>query len=156
MPPATPVQRTIAGSSIGLRDLTEHRWTVSLVGKLDLATAPRARQVLAKVLQLGGGTVAVDLSELAFIDAAGMRVLLEAYKVARRQGRAILLVGAAPRTLRLLKVLRLGEMIEGYADQSEALVVPVAGALNARDGNGRSLGELGPFRANGVTWIPTA
>jgi anti-anti-sigma factor len=58
--------------------------------------------------------MAADLSRLEFIDAAGMRVLLEAYRMARKQKRALLLVGAAPRTQGLLKILQLGEMIEGF------------------------------------------
>lgn len=152
----TFLRRISANRNVGCRGLTEHCCKVSLVGRLDLATSPGTRQVVGNILTLGRGIVKVDLSELEFIDAAGMRVLLQAHRVARRQGRALLLVGVAPRTQRLLKILWLDEMIRGSAERAGALVVPEVGVSNARDSNAGSVEELAPFKANGVTWTRTA
>lgn len=102
-----------------------YRWTVHLVGELDVATAPRARSRLSEVLNLGCGSVAVDLSALEFIDASGIRILREAHKVARQQGRDLLLVGVAPRIQRLLEILGLSELIDRYSVRPE---VPPSGA----------------------------
>jgi anti-anti-sigma factor len=134
----------------------DHGLTVSLVGELDLATAPRTRQLLGRILELGQGTMAADLSRLKFIDAAGMRVLLEAYRMARKQKRAPLLVGAAPRTQGLLKILQLGEMIEGFSERPEAMIGFAAGALSVRAGDGASVEQPAPFMADGLRWTRTA
>jgi anti-anti-sigma factor len=57
----------------------------------------------------GGGRdwVLVDLRGLAFIDLAGIRVLLAAHERARRRGGEFAIVGGAPIVERLMRLLGL-------------------------------------------------
>jgi anti-anti-sigma factor len=50
-----------------------------LSGELDISNADSAREALAPSVELGG-TVIVDLTNLRFMDSAGLQVLLEAAK----------------------------------------------------------------------------
>ena len=52
---------------------------VSVVGEIDLATAPQLRDRLAE-LPRDSGTVIVDLSEVTFLDSTGLSVLVASWK----------------------------------------------------------------------------
>ncbi|RKE23562.1 STAS domain-containing protein [Streptomyces sp. TLI_171] len=72
-------------------------------GDLDLDTAPDLQRELAAAL----GThreVVVDLSAVDFMDCAGLRPLARAGKEAEREGACLVLRGAGPRVLRLLRL----------------------------------------------------
>lgn len=58
---------------------------LSLVGELDLATAPALEQRLSQ-LRSERKAVRVDLSRVEFIDSSGLRVLLGAWKSGREMG----------------------------------------------------------------------
>jgi anti-anti-sigma factor len=65
-------------------------------GELDLATAPELEAVLAAQ----SGPVTVDLRHLSFIDASGLRILLEAEAASRQDGMQLKFVaGEAVRRL---------------------------------------------------------
>jgi anti-anti-sigma factor len=51
--------------------------TIELAGELDIATCPRLRRELRKAEADGAGALIVDLSRLSFIDANGLRLLLD-------------------------------------------------------------------------------
>lgn len=129
---------------------------VPLVGELDMSTAPRARCQLSEALELGQGSVAVDLSALEFIDAAGMRVLWDAHRAAHRQGQALLLVGAAPRIQRLLGILGLGELFDMSTGRPELPGAPGTGAWNGRTSGGRSAKAPAALSDDGLSWTQTA
>ena len=115
-----------------------YRWTMPCGGGLDLATAPRTRCYLNEVLTLGHGSVAVDLSALEVIDAAGIRVLREAHKAAQQQGLIFLLVGVAPQIRRLLEILGLGELIDRSAVRPEVATARTMRSMRPWSRNRRS------------------
>ena len=49
---------------------------LTLVGELDMATAPRVEEAVADVLAKGARDVIVDLSGLAFVDSSGLRLFI--------------------------------------------------------------------------------
>lgn len=59
---------------------------VKVVGELDLATAPRLRDVLVELADQGATQVTVDLTEMDFIDSTGLSVLIAALKRLRESG----------------------------------------------------------------------
>ncbi len=61
---------------------------VSLVGELDLYTAPALEDRL-QGLAFTSRVVRLDLSKLDFIDSSGLRVLIRALQDARDDGRAL-------------------------------------------------------------------
>ena len=67
------------------RKKEEQALTVFLDGRLDTTTAPQLESALRD--DLGGVTdLVLDLSKLAYISSAGLRVLLSTQKVMNRQG----------------------------------------------------------------------
>lgn len=73
---------------------TNGPWTVVTVrGELDLASAPTLREALDAGLQPDLPRVAVDLTEVTFMDSSTLGVLVAALKQARRRGGELRLVG---------------------------------------------------------------
>jgi anti-anti-sigma factor len=68
---------------------------VHLTGELDLATAVQLEQTLGQA-QSDSRLVVLDLRDLAFIDCAGMRVVINAAEQARRQGNRLIVIRGAP------------------------------------------------------------
>ncbi|CAN5121170.1 hypothetical protein BH18ACT4_BH18ACT4_16280 [soil metagenome] len=86
----------------------DHSAAVFVAGDLDLATAP----VLASVLEVQGSRtsqVVVDLSDTAFVDFSGMRVLETAAAQLEAAGVTLSLRGMKPGVVR---TMRLFEMLE--------------------------------------------
>jgi anti-anti-sigma factor len=64
---------------------------LALHGELDVAAAPQLEKLLDQVRQEGHLQVMVDLSELSFVDSAGVSVLIKAKKEAEEDGSQFLL-----------------------------------------------------------------
>jgi anti-sigma B factor antagonist len=62
------------------------RLTIRAHGEIDLASAPKFRAVIDDCLRCGTRHVIVDLRATTFLDSAGMHVLLDTHREARRQG----------------------------------------------------------------------
>lgn len=60
--------------------------TLSIVGELDLSAERQVRAWIAEHAAERGGTVALDLRGVTFIDSAGLRGLINADASARRDG----------------------------------------------------------------------
>jgi len=58
-------------------------------GEVDLATYDEVSRLLHEHLEVADGDLRIDLSEVTFFSAAGVRALLEAADVARRRGVAL-------------------------------------------------------------------
>jgi anti-anti-sigma factor len=72
------------------------RHFTGLAGDLDLLGAPAAQRTLLAALNTGPAVLEVDLTEVAFLGAAGYRMLLEVNDSARRSGTEVVLTGAPP------------------------------------------------------------
>ena len=75
-------------------DVSPEREAVRLraVGALDLATVPILEAELAGLREAGFRHVVLDLSDLGFIDASGLRCIMELDAEARQDGFSIALV----------------------------------------------------------------
>lgn len=91
---------------------------VRLEGELDMASAPRFERVLNTALEHCASTVALDLSELTFLDSTGIHVLISADRRATHQGCTFVL--RSP-TRSVLKVLRLTGVDRLMVIESELL-----------------------------------
>jgi anti-sigma B factor antagonist len=100
-------------------------WTVVTArGQLDVATAPRFRQVLSEA-QYGGSTrLVVDLDGVEFLDSFGLGVLVGALRRARTHDGECVLACSRERILHLLEVTRLREVFEVVDDVEVALARP--------------------------------
>ncbi len=82
---------------------------VRVRGELDIATADQAYTYLRDVVDNQDGPVLVNLSELAFCDAAGLGVLARVAGHARRCGRELKLTAARPALLRIMHITGMDE-----------------------------------------------
>jgi anti-sigma B factor antagonist len=67
-------------------DLGHGVYTVTVVGEVDLSTAPELKEALGEVLESGAQGVLVDLSQATFIDSTTLGVLMGAVKRLRPAG----------------------------------------------------------------------
>lgn len=83
---------------------------VRLVGELDLGTAPKLRDELARLTADGARLVTVDMRELSFIDSTGLSVLITGLKRLRQDGGDMTLRSPTPGTLKVLEITGLTEV----------------------------------------------
>ena len=97
---------------------------VSAAGEVDLSSAPRLANLLGKARRQAGGyspPMVVDLSEVEFMDTAGLEVLLEEWNSSRQLDRRMCLVASEGPTTRLLEVTGLSELFDLYAELDAAV-----------------------------------
>jgi anti-sigma B factor antagonist len=83
---------------------------LEVAGEIDIATSSRLRQQL-EVLLLSGRAVTVDMSNVEFIDASGIGVLLDAASQATAAGIEIMLRSPSRRVLRVMELLELDGLL---------------------------------------------
>ena len=80
-------------------------------GELDLATAGELRTILANVVSSGAAQVVLDLSNVSFMDASALGVIVAAANRLRLGGGRLTLAGAAPNIERVLRLTGLHEFL---------------------------------------------
>jgi anti-sigma B factor antagonist len=86
---------------------------VRLSGRVGLDSSTTLRDRLLAILQeQPRQTIIVDLTEVSFIDAAGIATLLEALKIARSRQATLCLKGLQGRVVRLFEVTGLKAVFE--------------------------------------------
>lgn len=99
---------------------------VWLRGELDVAEAVAARKFFAAVAARGGSHVVVDVTDLVFIDAAGVSVLAAAARMAARAGGWLRLVDASPMLRRILHIVHLTGLLPVYESVHAAVTTSAA------------------------------
>ncbi len=77
---------------------------ISVVGEIDVATAPSLRERLANQEAADASVVVVDLSGVTFLDSTALGVLVGAYRRLDDAGGALRLVVVEPRILKVLEI----------------------------------------------------
>jgi anti-sigma B factor antagonist len=80
---------------------------VRLSGRLDAAAAPHVLARLKDAVAEGRSRLAVDLSEVSFIDSTGLGTLVSGLKAARRAECDLRLIAPSPQAQRLLRLTTL-------------------------------------------------
>jgi anti-sigma B factor antagonist len=86
--------------------------TVSMQGRITIDSADQMRRRLASALRTHPTLVAVDLSDVSYMDTAGLATLIEAMRTARQQGTRLVLSGIQQQPGYLLKVTELDHLFE--------------------------------------------
>jgi anti-sigma B factor antagonist len=89
---------------------------VALRGELDISSAPRLSDDLARVEAAGPARIVLDLSTLDFMDSTGLRILIGADSRAREADRRLILIKGNEMVQRVLRVTRLDERLEIVSD----------------------------------------
>ncbi|MBG0814261.1 STAS domain-containing protein [Planomonospora sp. ID82291] len=96
---------------------------VTIVGEIDLYTAPRLQSELDRLLDESTATfMVVDMSGVEFCDSTGMNVLLSAFKRLREQGGALEMAGPRPAVRKILQVTGLDSVFTVHEAVPEGLL----------------------------------
>jgi anti-sigma B factor antagonist len=87
---------------------------VSVMGEVDLATAPALERTLRGVAENRTGEVIVDLSGCRFLDSSGLRALIATRSRLERSKRPLALVLPNASVLRIFQITGLDELFETY------------------------------------------
>lgn len=96
-PGGTPLRVTTRGTPPG-------DCLLEVAGEVDADVVPWLRQVLVDVVDAGAARVSLDLSQVSFMDSAGLGAVLHARRWALAAERGFEVVAVSPALLRLLRV----------------------------------------------------
>jgi anti-sigma B factor antagonist len=85
--------------------------TVVLDGEIDIANSPATRRFLMAAISGGNAQLAVDMSGVTFIGAAGIGVLVAAANRAREAGGGLSLLAPSRQVRRLLDIFHLDAIL---------------------------------------------
>jgi anti-anti-sigma factor len=85
---------------------------IRLTGELDISTAPKVEDELARVEPNRPDVIVLNLSNLTFMDSTGLRLLIAADTRARQQGRRLTIVKGPESVQRVFRITRLEERLE--------------------------------------------
>ena len=85
--------------------------TVALAGRLDASATAYVRAELHDAIDVGTGDLVIDLSGVELLDAAGLGVLVGAFRRGSRCGRSVVLSNPPARISRLLYATKLDRVL---------------------------------------------
>ena len=77
---------------------------ITVVGEIDVATAPQLRECLHRVITQGRSTVVLDMLAVTFLDSTALGVLVGALKRCRESGGELYVVVADPRIVKIFEI----------------------------------------------------
>jgi len=92
---------------------------VSVLGEIDLYTAPRLQSELMNALGASPARLIVDMSGVDFCDSTGINVLLAAHRHAREHGGELQLAGPGSATRKVLQVTGLESVFTVLDDPAQ-------------------------------------
>lgn len=97
---------------------TDDTMVLRLKGELDMATAPGLGRALDTALDGRPSTIALDLTDLTFVDSTGIRVLITGCRRAGVQGCAFVLRSPRRSVLKAIQLTGLDRLMAIEADPS--------------------------------------
>lgn len=94
---------------------------LSVVGDIDVACAPELEAVIAAVLAEDPVALIVDLSEVAFLATAGLRILAATYEKITLAGGRFAVVADSPETRRPIQLTDLNQLFSLYLTLHDAI-----------------------------------
>jgi anti-sigma B factor antagonist len=112
----------------------EHKTVVAvLTGEVDMSNAASVRQQIAESVTSDDDALLVDLSDLAFIDSAGLHSLIELGTILEERRQALLLcVPHGSHIERAIEIIGLSRAVSVHADRAEAMEAARTAALESR------------------------
>lgn len=92
-------------------DFMETQVVLGVHGEVDINTAPELGALVDVVIGQGYQSVVLDMAELAFMDASGLRVIADGASRLRPSGGEVVLRSPPPIVQRILDITRLTEVV---------------------------------------------
>jgi anti-sigma B factor antagonist len=105
---------------------------LTVVGEIDVLTAPVLRERLDVLFRADRARIVVDLSRVEFFGSTGLAVVVDAQHRAETEGRAVVLVAGRRVVQRPLEVTGLDATLSVYEDLRQALGAVCAAAEQRR------------------------
>ena len=109
--------------SVELERPSETIAVITLVGEVDIYSAPHFKEVLLQGIEGGAHTVVVDLSGVTFIDSTALGVLVSGAKRVRPQSGSVELVCKDENIARVFEITGLDRIFGIHSTREEALKV---------------------------------
>ncbi len=116
-------------------DVLDDHVVIVLSGDLDLSAVARVRSVFHEVLRDGWNRVVVDLSEVGFIDSAGLGVLIGLQRRCRENAGVCALLNPSTDASRLISTSGLAALLPSV-DSLEGAITITQPALSNVDADG--------------------
>ncbi len=110
--------------SLDLMVPAESDAVVTVVGELDMLSAPALEAVLDRSIDQGARQLVVDLDDVSFIDSTGIRVIVCAAARLHEAGGSLRLVYGDANMRRLFEILTLDRVVGTYQCRREAQAAP--------------------------------
>lgn len=94
------------------------------VPRVDARVAADFKQQLFEAVDAGHPLVALDLSEVDFIDSSGLGVIVSALKHVGERG-SLVIIGARPAVVNLLRLTRMDKVLRLYPGEADAIAALV-------------------------------
>ena len=94
---------------------------LTVVGELDLETAPELRERLTAIVESGATAVVVDLRRVTFMDSIGLAAVLHARKRLARGGRLALVVAPESYAQLVLEIAGLPPALARFESRADAI-----------------------------------
>lgn len=95
---------------------------IDVKGQIDLSSSPKMRTAVLEAIKKGGVLrVAVNLSEVSYIDSSGIATLVEGLQRARSKNCQFVIFGLQQGAREVLEIARLDKVFEIRSNESEAL-----------------------------------
>ena len=104
-----------------------------LTGEVDMSNAPSVRQQLADSVTPDDDALLVDLTELSFIDSAGLHTLIELGTVLEERRQQLLLCVPPGSTIaRAVEIIGLSRAVSIHSGRDEAMEAARTSAMESR------------------------
>jgi anti-anti-sigma factor len=104
-----------------------------LTGEIDMSNATSVRQQIAESVTPDDDAVIIDMSELSFIDSAGLHAMIELGTVLDERRQHLLLCLPPNSTIRrAIEIIGLPHAVAVYSDRNEAMDAVRASAMESR------------------------
>jgi anti-sigma B factor antagonist len=112
----------------------EDKTAVAVVtGEVDMSNAASVRQQIAESVTPDDDALLIDLSELSFIDSAGLHALIELGTVLHERRQQLLLCVPQGSTIqRAIEIIGLPRAVSVHSDRAEAIEFARSSAMEAR------------------------
>ncbi|HEY4000880.1 MAG TPA: STAS domain-containing protein [Candidatus Xenobia bacterium] len=118
---SSEAQGTLLDFSIQSRPLNDDLVEVRVEGEIDVATAPKLREILYDLIGAGNYDLALDFNKVHYIDSTGMGVLVGALRRVREHDGRILLICKHVRIKKLFTITGLSRVFDIFDSEQDLL-----------------------------------